>query len=179
MKKILFLSILFLGLSACEKIDKFTQFSVDYSTAFDMPIDATTQTPLELGTFTLGSDSDIFSEYDTSKDLIDKATLKNIELSINNNTNNSSAQNFDFLTDLEIYLLADDLPTLRVAWKNDMQNTGDKNFELEHLSDNLADYFKKDKVKIKIMAKTDEVLSQPVTVDVKLSVYIDAQLLGK
>jgi len=178
MKKILILSILFLGLSACEKIDRFTQFSIDYSTSFDMPVDTITQTPLDLGTFTLGSDNDIFSEYETSKDLIDKATLKNIKLSINN-TNNTSTQNFDFLTDLEIYLLADDLPTLRVAWKNDMQNSGENSFELDHLSDNLADYFKKDKVKIKILAKTDEVLSQPVTIDVKLSVYLNAQLLGK
>ena len=177
MKKILFLSIFILGLSACDKIDKFTQFSVDYTTAFDVPVDATTQTPLELGIFALGADNDIFSEYDTSKDLIDKATLKNIQLSINDNSNNN--QNFDFLTDIEIYLLADDLPTLRVAWKNDLQNSGENSFELEHLSDNLVEYFKKDKVKIKIMAKTDEVLSQPITVDVKVSVYMNAQLLGK
>jgi len=178
MKKILFFSILFLWLSACEKIDKSTQFSIDYITSFDIPSNATTQTPLELGTYTLDANN-IFSAYDTSKDLIEKATLKNIKLSISNNTNNTSAQNFDFLTDLEIYLLGDDLPTLRVAWKNDMQNSGDNSFELDHLSDNLADYFKNDKVKIKIMAKTDEVLSQLVIVNFKLSVYINAQVLGK
>ena len=177
MKKILFLSIFLLGLSACEKIDRFTQFSVDYSTSFDVPSNVTTQTPLDLGTYTLGSSNDIFNDYDTSKDLIEKATLKNIKLSINDYANNN--QNFDFLTDLEVFLLADDLPTLRVAWKNDMQNSGENNFKLEHLSDNLSDYFKKDKVKIKIMAKTDEVLSQPVTVDVKVSVYMNAQVLGK
>jgi len=174
MKKILFLSILFLSLVSCEKIDKKTQFSVDYSTSFQMPADMTTQTPVDLGTFSLIWDNNIFDDYKTSKDLIDNASLKTIVLEINDN----ASQNFNFLKGIEIYLKADGLPTLRIAWKNILQNLSENSLQLEHLSDNLSEYFKKDKVQIKIMTINDAVLSEPVDINVKISVYIDAQLLG-
>ena len=175
MKKILIFSFLFMSLIACEKIDKTTQFSINTEATFEVPADMATQTPIELSAMPLVIDSKIFEDYNTSIDLIDKATIKNIELQI------VAPQNadFNFITDIELYIEADNLPKIRMAWKNDMQNDQLQSFSPDYLPDNLSEYLKNDQLKISVVLLTDEVLNQPVQFKVKTGFYIDAELTGK
>ena len=175
MKKILIFSFLFLSLVACEKIDKNTQFSISTEASFEVPANTTTQTPIELTAIPLVIDSQIFEDYKTSLDLIDKATIKNIELQIANPQN----ADFDFLTDIELYIEADNLPKIRIAWRNNMQNDQLQSFNPEYLPDNLSEYIKNDHLKMSLVLLTDEVLQQPAQFKVKTGFYIDAELIGK
>lgn len=175
MKKILIFSFLFLSLVACEKIDKNTQFSINTEASFEVPANMTTQTPIELTAIPLVIDSQIFEDYKTSLDLIDKATIKNIELQIANPQN----ADFDFLTDIELYIEADNLPKIRIAWRNNMQNDQLQSFNPEYLPDNLSEYIKNNHLKMSLVLLTDEVLQQPVQFKVKTGFYIDAELIGK
>ncbi len=175
MKKILIFSFLFMGLVACEKIDKFTQFSIQTETGYEAPADTTTQTPIELGAKPLIINSEIFDDYQTSVDLIDKATIKTIELQIDQ----PQHADFNFLTDIEIYIEADNLPKIRMAWKNNLQNDQLQSFTPEYLPDNLSEYLKSDNLKMSIVLVTDEVLTQPVRFKVKTAFYINAELTGK
>jgi len=175
MKKILIFSFLFLSLVACEKIDKNTQFSINTEASFEVPANMTTQTPIELTAIPLVIDSQIFEDYKTSTDLIDKATIKNIELQIANPQN----ADFDFLTDIELYIEADNLPKIRIAWRNNMQNDQLQSFNPEYLPDNLSEYIKNNHLKMSLVLLTDEVLQQPVQFKVKTGFYIDAELIGK
>ena len=175
MKKILIFSFLFLSLVACEKIDKNTQFSISTEASFEVPANTTTQTPIELTAIPLVIDSQIFEDYKTSTDLIDKATIKNIELQIANPQN----ADFDFLTDIELYIEADNLPKIRIAWRNNMQNDQLQSFNPEYLPDNLSEYIKNNHLKMSLVLLTDEVLQQPVQFKVKTGFYIDAELIGK
>jgi len=175
MKKILIFSFLFLSLAACEKIDKNTQFSINTEVAFEVPSDRTTQTPIELNAIPLVIDSKIFEDYNTSIDLIDKATIKNIELQIVDPQN----ADFNFLTDVELYIEADNLPKIRMAWKNNMQDDRLQSFSPDYLPDNLSEYLKNDHLKMSVVLLTDEVLQQPIQFKVKTAFYIDAELIGK
>ena len=175
MKKILIFSFLFMSLVACEKIDKTTQFSINTEATFEVPADMATQTPIELSAMPLVIDSKIFEEYNTSIDLIDKATIKNIEFQIVNPQN----ADFNFITDIELYIEADNLPKIRMAWKNDMQNDQLQSFSPDYLQDNLSEYLKNDHLKMSLVLLTDEVLQQSVQFKVKTGFYIDAELIGK
>ncbi len=174
MKKILILSLLFLTVISCEKIEKLTQFSLDYTGSFNVAADLATQTPIDLQDLVFNIDDKRFEDYDTSKELIEEATIKKINISIEP----TQTATFDFLTDLDLYIEANGLPKIRIAWVNNLDNTGSQNIELNHLPDNLAEYFKKDDFKISALILTDEVLNQAVTFDVNLSFYINANIVG-
>ncbi len=174
MKKILIISLLFLMFTGCEKIEKLTQFSLDYTTSFTVTADLDTQTPINLQDVVVNIDDKRFDDYDTSKELIEEATIKTIELKLDANQTTT----FDFLTDIDLYIEADGLPKVRIAWQNNMTDTGAQTVVLKNLSDNLAEYFKKDSIKISAVILTDQVLTQDVTFDVKLSFYINAAKVG-
>ncbi len=175
MRKILVFS-LFLGLLfACEKIDKYAQFSVQTKTTFEVPADMVVQTPIVLDAQTLDVDTKVFEDFNTSAYLIDKATIKDIKLIIINPQN----VNFNFLTDVELYIKTNNLPEIRIAWLNNIGNINTQSLNLEHLPDNLSEYLKSEQVKINLVLLNDEVLTQPVQVEVNASFNIKAEVLGK
>jgi len=167
-----------MSLVACEKLDKFTQFSIEYNTTFTIPDNTAPQTVLDLGTQTLLTDKEILAQYNTEQNLIEEATVKKLILSFQQSTNAGQNDPIDFLTDVEVYLVADNLPSIRLAWKNNIQPTQNDPLELDFLSDNLSEYLKKDNIKLNILVKTNRSLHTPIDFDVKLSVYINAQVTG-
>ena len=175
MKKILVFSLLWILLFACENEDKQIQFNVKTNTTFEVPADASIQTQIELDAKSLIINKSIFEDFNTSKDNIDKATIKDIKLNI------SSLQNinFDFLTDVELYIEATDLPKIRIAWLNNLQDDHLQSLNLEHLSDNLSEYIKNNEVKISLILLTDEVLTQPVEIEVEATFLVKAEVMGK
>ena len=175
MRKILFFILLLTSLLACDKLEKSIQFSVQTKTTFEVPADASVQTPIVLDAKTLELDSKIFEDFNTSIDLIDRATIKEIRLNIIDPQN----ANFDFLTDTELYIESDNLPKIRVAWLNNINDDNIQTLVLEHLQDNLSGYLKSDSLKISMVLLTDEVLTQPVQIEVAASFLIEAEKLKK
>ena len=172
MRKILFFSLLLISLFACEKIDRYTQFSVQTFTTFDVPADMAIQTPIILDAKTLILDTKIFEDFNTSTSFIDKATIKEIKLNIVN----PLEVNFDFITDIELYIETNDLPKIRIAWLNNLQDEQKQTLSLEHLPDNLSEYLKREEVNISLVLLTDEVLTQPVQIEVNASFNIKAEV---
>lgn len=174
MKKILILSFLIFSLWSCEKLDKYTQFTLDSHATLTVLRNTPTQTPVALATVDLPINSEIFDDYNTSTNLIEKASIKKIDLQLTN----PSAANFNFLTDIELYIEAEGLPKLRMAWKNNLPNNDTQTIELNNLSDNLSEYLKNNHPKITAIIKTDEPLNESMQLDVHFSFYIDSQLIG-
>ncbi len=175
MRKILFFGLLLISLFACEKLEKYAQFSVQAKTTFEVPADADVQTPIVLDSQSLNLDQQVFEDFNTSTSLINKATIKDIKLKIINPQN----ANFNFLTDVELYIKTDNLPEIRIAWLNNIRNSNTQSLNLEHLPDNLSEYLKSEQVKINLVLLNDEVLTQPVQVEVNASFNIKAEVLGK
>ncbi len=180
MKKLLILSFLFLTLSACDKIDQEVQFSTDYTATFKIPADQPAGTPLSLEEVELNVDDRIFENNHASKDLLEEVRLKKIKLEINPQLNNNVSQlNLDFLTDAALYIEADNLPKVRIAWINDLTDQQSQSIELNFLSDNLSDYFKKEAFKLFLIVSTDQVLNQKVFIDVQITADFNTKILGR
>jgi hypothetical protein len=174
MKKLLIISILIIPFISCEKIDKFTQFTWDINTTFFIDQDLPTETLIYLEPQSVFIDNGFFEDYNSSKELIEEAKIKDLFIEMDN----PAEANFNFLSDIEIYLEADGLPKVRIAWKNDIEDLDSQKIKLNFLSDNLAEYLKKDKLKISATIKTNESLDYPVTIKLKASFFVDANVMG-
>ena len=174
MKKILTLTILFSMLFSCEKIDQLTQFTFQNTYEFIVPADTPVNTDIQLSQIPVELDNSALEAHDTSKDLLEEVSLDKVSLEITNPT----TANFDFLKDLALYIEADNLPKVRVAWKTNLQNGQGNTIELDILKDNLVPYFKGDNIKISISIKTDEPIVDDITVQTKVVYFVDAKVLG-
>jgi len=174
MKKLLILiTLLFFGLISCEKIDNLTQFHVNYDANLYIPDNLPTDTIIHLEESSMIILPEDFENNTTSKDLLENVELKELIIK----TNDSTA-NFDFLSDIEVYIQAVDLPKIRIAWKNDIENGLGNELELETLTDDVSEYLKTDRIMISADIKTDEALSEPLSVNVYFDFLVDAKVLG-
>jgi len=177
MKKlfIIFFSFI-LFFSSCKKVDKTVSFDVSYQTDFiiDASIPLHTETTLNVDPVSTNI-SDVLDSKDSSVDLINQMKLTKIKLTITN----PATQNFDFLSDSELYLKASGLPNIRIAWKNNMTNNLGNSIELILLSDDIKSYLKEDNVTFSLKIIKDEVTTQDVNIQADIFIKVEADLLGK
>ncbi len=175
MKNIALLFILIISLNACEKIDKFTQFDLPLKTEVTIPAGIPVNTPFNLPSIDLPLETNsVFENNNTAKELIEKASLKKLELKVIDPVDG----NFDFIKDLEIFISSDNLPEIKVAWVYDHPNDG-KNILLMNTTDeDLTEYLQSDKIQMKVKTTFDEVLTRDHTIEINYTFFIDAKILG-
>jgi len=174
MKKILTLTILFSLLFSCEKLDQLTQFNLSYDLEFDIDSGIPAGTSIQINDLELPIDVSDFDANNTTKDLLEEVKIETIELRILK----PETANFDFLSDVDLYIAAEGLPKIRLAWKNDIPNGVGQVLTLDVLSDDLSEYLKKDAIQISADFITDEELTDPVTIQIHLVYFVDAKILG-
>ncbi len=174
MKKLLILLMLFsFNLFSCEKIDNLTQFHINYDINLYVPDSLPVDTLVHLEQSSIAILPEDFEANTTTKDLLEKVELTEVKIKINDST-----ANFDFLTDIELYIEATDLPKVRIAWSNDIADGIGDELELETLNDNIMDYFKQDKISISADIKADQELSKTIPVNIYFDFLVDAKILG-
>ncbi len=175
MKNYTIIILVLLSFFSCKKIDKLTQFNLDMETEVTIPAGIPVNIPYDIPSppITTNSESS-FEDNNTSKDLIESAVLKEMKLSVANPTNG----NFDFLKNIEIYLSADGLSEVKIAWKLNHQDDGKTVLSLDTSNDDLQEYIKKDKINIRVKTTTDKVLSQDYDIKIEYTFFIDADILG-
>jgi len=175
-KKILFVflpAVVWLG--SCEKLSELTQFDLTYHTEVTIPASIPVNVPFDIVTPEITTNiEEEFESYNTHKDLIEEIALKELELTI---TDPADAD-FDFLNSIEVSIEADDLPEKTIAWKDNIPEDGLKSLTLDVSGEDIKDYLFADSFKLKISTKTDQVLSEDVTIDVKTVFHVDAKILG-
>ena len=175
MKKYAILLLFLVSISSCKKIDKLTQFDIDLENNVTIRASIPINTPLDIPTPPISTNSeDTFDNNNTSKDLIEKAILKKMKLTITN----PSRGNFDFIKNIEIYISADNLPEVKMAWKLNHTNDGKNTLNLDTSSDDLQEYIKKNQINIRVRTTTDEILTQDYDVKIEYTFSIDAEILG-
>lgn len=177
MKKDIFTLILvFIGLtlSSCNEFDQLTHFNLDVSSTVTIEPSFTVNTPFSVPTPPISnSNNQTFSSNNTSKDLIETVTLKNLVLTVNSPAN----EDFSILKSIEVYISADGEDDLEIAWANNIPDTTTV-LKLNVSDQNLKKYLVKDNFSLKVNTVTDEVFSKEYQIKIASSFYVDAKILG-
>jgi len=168
--------VLALSLAACEQVDKLTQFEMDYTTSFTIPGTIGMDVPFDLRTPEIQTNTEEqFSGQDTREGLVEEIVLREMDLSIQS----PSDGDFSFLNGLTIFLSAEGMEEVKVAWKDSIPEDPGSTLELETASADLKEYLFKDQFQLRIQSRTDEIIDQDHEVQVESIFFVDAEILGQ
>lgn len=170
---ILIFSVLFLSCISCKKIQELTQFDMSYNTKVTVPPTFGINTPFEILTPEINTNSESeFSSRGTGKNYIDKINLASMVMKITS----PSTQRFDFLKSIEISISASGLSELKIAQKLDFPESVGNEVALDILENDIAEYIKKDKFKLKVNVVSDKTIASEVQIDVNSVFRVKAKL---
>jgi hypothetical protein len=175
MKRAILLTLTVFALSRCDQLDNLTKFDVDYNTSITIESTFGTDVPFDVATPEVTTNSE--SEFEMNKtrtDLIEEINLKQLTMQITSPADGS----FDFLNDIEVYMSADGLDEIKVAWKNNIPETIGNVLELETSDADLQEYIKKDAFQLRVKTTTDKLVSQDQDIDIQSVFHVDAKILG-
>jgi len=169
------LSVLLISLTGCEKLAEFTEFDMEYDETIVIPSSTGINLPFNLFTPDIQSDSESeFAVNDTRKDLIEEIVLKQLDLTLTSPSNGD----FGFLKSIKIYITAEGLSEVEIAWKDDIPSDVGNTLALETTHLDLKAYIKKDAFSLKVSTVTDEILTSDHHIDMHAVFFVDAELLG-
>lgn len=174
-KLILFVSIVAISFLGCKKIDKLTQFNMEFNDTATIPSSTGVNLPFNVLTPDVETNStSTFKANNTRKDLIEEVSLSEIDLTINS----PSGRTFSFLKSINIYINADGLSETKIAYYDSVpQNAGGK-LNLYTTGANLKEYLTKDEYSLRINAVTDEIISPDYEINIHSVFFVDAKVLG-
>jgi hypothetical protein len=168
--------LLVLFLSACDEIDKFTQFEMSYHTSMVIPASTGLNLPFNFQSPDIETKAEsTFEVNNTRKDLIEEVLLKKLSLSLTE----PEQGDLGFLKSIKIYLSAEGEDKILLAWKDPVDPNAGKLIELETSSANLAAYIKMDAFSLSYTTVTDEVINSDHHIDIDAVFNIDAKILGQ
>ena len=166
---------LFIALIGCNKIDKFTQFQLDYTTELTISPTNGVSVPIEIISPDIETNATSqFEINDTRKDLIEEVILSKLEVDLISPENSD----FSFVKSIEVLINADGLEEISVAVMNDVP--ADATFlKLNCTGADLQEYIKKDQFAIKVKIISDEFTSNSHKVSIYSLFDVDAKILGQ
>ena len=172
-KQILLLSI-FLSILGCNKLDKLTQFDIEYNESVVIESLIGINLPFNILTPDIETNSEsTFEVNDTRKDLIEEIILTTLELTITSPSN----ADFSFLKSINVYISADGLSEVKIAWKNNIPSNATV-LKLDLTEVDLKEYIKADKFSLRLNTETDELLTSDHHIDIHSVFFVDAKILG-
>jgi len=169
---IIFLSLLF---SHCSKIDELTHFDIEYNYTFTLPALYGLPLPGDIQSPSVENNTEkTFENNDTRKDLIEKATLKQLNISILKPEDGS----FNILNSIEIFVNAEGEDELLLAWKYDIPDDIGNFMELDLTTKDLKNYLISDEIKLRFKTNSNDGISTAYEIDVKSTVEVDAKIFG-
>lgn len=168
------LPLLFIAtLLSCERLNEFTQFEMDYRHTVTIPANTGINLPINISTPEKETNaSSTFESNDTRKDLIEKVRLTKLQLSILDPAEGS----FRFLKDIEIFLDADGLDEIRIAWKEGITDDVGNELDLEVTEEDLQEYVKKSSYSLRVRTVTDEALDEDHEIEIYSVFFVDAKV---
>lgn len=174
MRTLLILSF-FIVLIGCDKIDDLTKFEIEYNQEVVIPSSTGLDLPFDVFTPDMETNSESeFEVNDTRKDLIEEIQLRKLELIITS----PDGADFSFLKSIEVFISAEDLEEMRIAWLEEVPEDTGAALELNTSDMDLKEYVKKDKFNLRLNTVTDEVINQDHELDVNSTFFVDARILG-
>jgi hypothetical protein len=167
--------IILLSVTGCKEIQKLTQFDMEYNVTVVIPSSTGINLPINLFSPDVTTNSEsTFAVNDTRKDLIEEIKLTKLNLTHTSPPNG----NLGFLKSIEIFISAEGLSEVKVAWKENIPASVDKYLELETTVADLKEFIKKDEFAFRLRTVTDEFLTSDQYIDVHAVFFVDAKVLG-
>lgn len=172
----IFAAIALIGITACTKLDKFTQFEMSFDNTVVIPSTSIIDLPFNLVTPDMETNSSsTFAANNTRKDKIEEIILTELKLTLNA----PAEEDFSFLKSIVIYINAEGLEEQTVASKEDIPSDVGRELELDVSGIDLQAYIKKDAFSLRVGTVTDEALDEDHEVNVHTVFYVDAKVLGQ
>ncbi|HMV14769.1 MAG TPA: hypothetical protein PKK18_06705 [Chitinophagales bacterium] len=161
--------------SSCKLIDKLTKFDVNYSTNYTIPASLVPGILGDIFTPDITTNSEqIFTNNNTKADLLEQVNLKSLQLTITS----PSGKTFDFLKSASVFVSADGLPEVKIAYIDNIDDSVGNSISLNATGVELKEYLKKSKIKIRVANTTDKIVSENVTIKIDAVFFVDAKILG-
>lgn len=176
MKKILiFISVIVLTHGSCKEIEQLTHFYMDFTSNITVESTFIIDVPFDVWTPNISTFSDeVFKKNNTNSNMVEEIVLKEMKMNITS----PESQSFDFLKSIEIYISAEGFEEEKIAWHNDIPQTGLSSINLETSDDDLKEYIKKDGYKLRTRVVTRQVISESTDIEIISTFFVDAQILG-
>ncbi len=170
------IAVLLIFFSSCKLLDKLTQFNLPYSTTFTIPASPIPGILGDLFTPDITTNSEqVFSNNNTRSNLLEKVLLKSLKLTITS----PSGKTFDFLKSAEVFVSADGIAEIKVASINNIDDaTVGNSINMVTTNDDLKEYLKKDKIKIRVGTTTDKIVTENIDIKIDAIFFVDAKILG-
>jgi len=170
------ISLVVLTLTSCKKIAEKTQFDMDLAQSITIQSSTGVNLPFNIMSPDVETNSEsTFAVNDTRKDLIEEILLNSVELKLTSPSN----ADFSFLESISIYLSADGLEEMKVAWMDEVPDNAGSTLVLSITQSDLKEFIKKDEFDLRVYTITDEVLTSDHTIDVLSSFHVDAEIFGQ
>jgi hypothetical protein len=168
-------AIIAAAVTGCGKLDELTKFDIDYNESVTIPANTIINLPIELMSPDVETNSEeVFSQNNTQADRVESVILKNARLTITS----PNGKTFSFLKSVEVYLNADGLPETKIAEKQDIDDAIGSELTLDTFGNDLSEFIKKDKFRIRVKTVTDEAITSEVHIDIACTFFVDAKILG-
>lgn len=173
MKNVFLSSLVLIIISSCAKLDRLTQFDMDYEAKTSIPSSFGINLPFDLPTPPITTNVETtYSVNDTRKDLIEEISLTSLIIST------SGDNNFDFMKRMKIFINADGLDEIEVASKA-IIGANLQTIEFDVFSEiDLKDYINKDEFILKVQPVTKKILFHDVDIKIGAIFHVDAKILG-
>ncbi|MEN7551229.1 hypothetical protein AAG747_25145 [Rapidithrix thailandica] len=166
---------LFLLLFSCKELDKLTQFNMPYEASVTIDSSIGIDVPGNFYSPEIETNSEsTFAVNDTRKDLVEEILLTQMSLELKSPEDGD----FSFLNEISIYMSAEDLDEIKIAWKENIPAEPGKKIEMEVSNQDLKAYIKKDKFTLRVNSVTDEFITQDHEIDIDANFFVDAKVLG-
>lgn len=162
-------------LSSCDFLSELTQFDLPYETSINIPMTLATETPLDIATPAINTGIEAaMEEYDTGLDLIDEITLSSLTLTVTA----PDTGDFGFLSSIEIFIAADSLDEVKLAFDTAVADDATAVLELETSTQDLQDYIKSDSFILRFRVISDETILEEQEIKMNAIFHVDASVLG-
>ena len=176
MKRMVLLLITFLFINlGCSVIDELTHFNMEYNQSVVIPSTVGVELPFSVSTPAVESNSEsTFAINDTRKDMIEEIVLKGLTLTLTEPADGD----FSFLESISIYISAEGLEEIEIAWVDQIPSGYEQSIQLETSNADLQEYIKKDNFNLRLNTVTDEIITSDHHIDIHSVFFVDARILG-
>lgn len=173
--RLVMLGMVLTVLFGCKK-GGFTKFDMDYEASIVIENGLGVSMPFSFMTPDIETNAESeFEVNDTRKDKIETIKLTSLNLEITS----PNGQEFDFLEDIELFISADGLDEILLAYVYNMENSVGNTIALSCSQSDFQEYIKQDKFKLRIRTISDEYNLNDVQIKIKGKFLVDAKLIGK
>jgi hypothetical protein len=176
--KVILVSLtIFVLISSCKKIDKFTQFDMSFDEPMTLPaVPIILTAPIYYDVNKNTNSSSIFSDNNTAKNLIEEIILNEATITITT----PEGSNFIFLETVRFFLDTDDNrdEEVLIASKMSISDSIGDELILDIVGQDLAPYLKEEEIVLRVEVDTDEVVPEELHIMIHINFHVDAKILG-